>query len=87
MFLQNVRTGLLNLGVSSILPYKVFGKRLVKNRRILRYTKARLQGTPPPLKLLKFTTFSQILHSSSNNTILSMIGLDGFYISRTICLT
>ena len=47
MFLQNVRSGQLYLKVSSILPYKVFGKRLAKNRRILRYTKARLQGTHP----------------------------------------
>ena len=36
MFLHNFRTCQLYLGVSSILPYEVFGKRLAKNRRILR---------------------------------------------------
>ena len=72
MFLQNVRTGQLYLGVSSILPYKVFGKRLVKNSRILRYTKARLQGTHPlksfrilGLKKQEIPAFSQWIRAIS----------------------
>ena len=55
--------------MSSILPYKVFGKRLAKNSRILRYTKARLKGTHPPLTNNEFKsdTYWQFKKRMENN--------------------
>ena len=56
--------------MSSILPYKVFGKRLAKNRRIFQYMKARLQSRHPLNWLEKswFDKYQRGYFNSYSNT-------------------